>query len=66
MVKKQRSKFSESVNAYMEEGIVRRELSDNFCYYNDNYDKIEGKKGFCFAFVSSMECSEGSTSCTWP
>ncbi len=27
--------------SYLEELIVRRELSDNFCFYNDNYDKVE-------------------------
>jgi deoxyribodipyrimidine photo-lyase len=26
---------------YLEELIIRRELSDNFCYYNSNYDSIE-------------------------
>ncbi|UCH81279.1 MAG: deoxyribodipyrimidine photo-lyase [Nitrospiraceae bacterium] len=28
--------------AFLEELIVRRELSDNFCYYNDHYDSFEG------------------------
>jgi deoxyribodipyrimidine photo-lyase len=28
--------------AFLEELIVRRELSDNFCYYNDDYDRYEG------------------------
>jgi len=28
--------------AYLEEFIVRRELSDNFCFYNGNYDSFEG------------------------
>lgn len=27
--------------AFLEELIVRRELSDNFCYYNENYDSVE-------------------------
>lgn len=27
---------------FLEELIVRRELSDNFCYYNLNYDKFSG------------------------
>ena len=27
---------------FIEEAVVRRELSDNFCYYNENYDKVEG------------------------
>jgi len=29
-------------HAFCEEAVVRRELSDNFCYYNDKYDSIEG------------------------
>jgi deoxyribodipyrimidine photo-lyase len=31
-----------SRDAFLEELIVRRELSDNFCFYNANYDNIEG------------------------
>uniref|UniRef100_A0A7S2PXV1 Deoxyribodipyrimidine photo-lyase n=1 Tax=Zooxanthella nutricula TaxID=1333877 RepID=A0A7S2PXV1_9DINO len=31
-----------SCEAYIEEAVVRRELSDNFCFYNDKYDSIEG------------------------
>jgi len=30
-----------SRDAFLEELIVRRELSDNFCYYNLNYDSID-------------------------
>ena len=29
-------------DAFLEELIVRRELADNFCYYNPNYDRISG------------------------
>ncbi len=31
-----------STDAYLEELIVRRELSDNFCFYNSNYDSFNG------------------------
>lgn len=31
-----------SKDAFLEELIVRRELSDNFCFYNANYDNFEG------------------------
>jgi len=34
--------FSESQSAFLEELIVRRELSDNFCFYNSNYDTCAG------------------------
>jgi deoxyribodipyrimidine photo-lyase len=29
-------------NAFLEELIVRRELSDNFCFYNPHYDSLDG------------------------
>jgi deoxyribodipyrimidine photo-lyase len=29
-----------SAEAFLEELIVRRELSENFCYYNQNYDNV--------------------------
>lgn len=29
-------------DAFLEELIVRRELSDNYCYYNENYDNFQG------------------------
>uniref|UniRef100_A0A8D0H4N7 Deoxyribodipyrimidine photo-lyase n=1 Tax=Sphenodon punctatus TaxID=8508 RepID=A0A8D0H4N7_SPHPU len=41
-VQKYRSKHKESVDGFIEEAVVRRELADNFCYYNKNYDKVEG------------------------
>ena len=31
-----------SRDAFLEELIVRRELSDNFCFYNQNYDTADG------------------------
>uniref|UniRef100_A0A0A9WTY5 Deoxyribodipyrimidine photo-lyase n=3 Tax=Lygus hesperus TaxID=30085 RepID=A0A0A9WTY5_LYGHE len=37
-----KNKYKESVDAFCEESIVRRELADNFCFYNANYDKIDG------------------------
>jgi deoxyribodipyrimidine photo-lyase len=32
----------DSKDAFLEELIVRRELSDNFCYYNPDYDRFQG------------------------
>lgn len=32
----------DSEESFLEELIVRRELSDNFCYFNPNYDSFEG------------------------
>ena len=31
-----------SVDAFIEEALVRRELADNFCFYNSKYDQLEG------------------------
>ena len=31
---------SQSVEGFLEESVVRRELSDNYCYYNPRYDDI--------------------------
>lgn len=30
------------IHSFCEEAVVRRELSDNFCYYNEHYDSFEG------------------------
>ena len=38
---KLRKVASESVDAFLEESVVRRELSDNFCWYTKNYDSID-------------------------
>lgn len=34
--------YRKSVESFMEEAIIRRELSDNFCFYNENYDVLDG------------------------
>uniref|UniRef100_A0A182SAH5 Deoxyribodipyrimidine photo-lyase n=1 Tax=Anopheles maculatus TaxID=74869 RepID=A0A182SAH5_9DIPT len=41
-VKKFGKRYSESVASFCEEAIVRRELSDNFCFHNKNYDNLQG------------------------
>ena len=32
----------EDASSFLEELVVRRELSDNFCYYNSDYDSFKG------------------------
>ena len=34
--------FEDHAAAYLEELVVRRELSDNFCFYNPHYDSVDG------------------------
>ncbi|BFZ00295.1 hypothetical protein BsWGS_03334 [Bradybaena similaris] len=41
-VKQYSGKYKDSVNAYIEETVIRRELADNYCYYNETYDSIKG------------------------
>lgn len=36
------SGVSPNHESYIEELVIRRELSDNFCLYNSNYDSLEG------------------------
>ncbi|CAK9817104.1 Deoxyribodipyrimidine photo-lyase [Anthophora plagiata] len=41
-IKEYKKLHSKSVESFMEEAIIRRELSDNFCFYNEKYDLVEG------------------------
>ena len=36
------TEFAESQKSFLEEMVVRRELSDNFCYFNSDYDSFYG------------------------
>jgi deoxyribodipyrimidine photo-lyase len=47
-------KHSSSTASFIEEGVVRRELSDNFCFYNHEYDNIPG--GASRWASESLEC----------
>lgn len=40
--KMRRHLSSKSVDAFLEELIIRRELADNFCYYQPHYDSLAG------------------------
>jgi deoxyribodipyrimidine photo-lyase len=42
-----------SIDAILEEMIVRKELSDNFCYYNNNYKKLEAAKDWAKKSLSA-------------
>lgn len=37
-----KEKYPESVESYIEEAVIRRELADNFCYYQPDYDNFNG------------------------
>lgn len=34
----------DNINALLEELIVRKELADNYCYYNEHYDSLAGAR----------------------
>jgi len=38
--------IDDHANALLEELIVRKELADNFCYYNSHYDSFEGAQSW--------------------
>lgn len=48
-----------SVEAFLEEAIVRRELGDNFCLYNKNYDSIQGAPQWARGTLRHHEGDEG-------
>eukprot|EP00930_Biecheleria_cincta_P051447 TRINITY_DN36638_c0_g1_i1.p1 TRINITY_DN36638_c0_g1~~TRINITY_DN36638_c0_g1_i1.p1 ORF type:complete len:534 (-),score=107.33 TRINITY_DN36638_c0_g1_i1:68-1669(-) len=44
-----KGKAAAASKEFLEEAVVRRELSDNFCFYNPKYDRIEGAAGWAQA-----------------
>ena len=40
--KRYKKQLKESVETFLEEIIIRRELTDNYCYYQKDYDNIDG------------------------
>jgi deoxyribodipyrimidine photo-lyase len=45
-------------SSYLEELIVRKELSDNFCYYNTNYDNCQGFRNWAQKSFNNHSCDE--------
>jgi len=45
-------------NAFLEELIVRRELSDNFCFYNPQYDNFQGFPAWAKETLNKHRCDE--------
>ncbi|XP_011081112.1 deoxyribodipyrimidine photo-lyase [Sesamum indicum] len=40
--RKVRKLYPQAIDAFLEELIVRRELADNFCFYQPHYDSLQG------------------------
>jgi len=51
-------------SAFLEELIIRRELADNFCHYNPNYDRFEGSPNW--AYISLKEHIKDKRSYLYP
>ncbi len=47
--------LEDSIYAFIEEVVVRKELSDNFCYYNKNYDNLKGAKDWAIKSLKKHE-----------
>jgi len=43
-----KGKATAASKEFLEEAVVRRELSDNFCFYNPNYDKLKGAASWAY------------------
>ena len=48
-------KSMKDAGAFLEELIVRKELSDNFCYYNQHYDDMQGFPAWAKTSLSEHE-----------
>ncbi|KAH7306856.1 hypothetical protein KP509_22G034500 [Ceratopteris richardii] len=40
--RKVRRSYTKDIDAFLEELVIRRELADNFCYYQLHYDSLQG------------------------
>ena len=45
--------YKDSVNGFYEEAVIRREMSDNYCLYNNKYDCLSG--AYDWAIISLNE-----------
>jgi deoxyribodipyrimidine photo-lyase len=48
----------ENTDAFLEELIIRKELADNFCYYNPAYDSVAGFKDWARITLNDHEMDE--------
>ncbi|XP_014095126.3 deoxyribodipyrimidine photo-lyase [Bactrocera oleae] len=61
-VKRYSFKCQKSVEAFCEEAIIHRELADNFCYYNKNYDNLNGLYSWAFKTLDEHRDDERNPS----
>ncbi|XP_030388576.1 deoxyribodipyrimidine photo-lyase [Scaptodrosophila lebanonensis] len=59
-VQRYHTQHKASVDAFCEEAIVRRELADNFCYYNEHYDSLKGLQSWALQTLNDHRKDERS------
>ena len=47
-----------SRDTFLEELLVRRELTDNYCFYNEDYDKVEGAHAWAQKTIAKHDDDE--------
>jgi deoxyribodipyrimidine photo-lyase len=55
IIKTEKDQLKASIEAFLEELIVRKELCDNFCYYNSNYDNVKGGRSWALASLEKHQ-----------
>lgn len=54
-VQKNKNKYPEHVDSFINETVIWRELAENLCYYNLNYDNYDGAKDWAKASLKAHE-----------
>jgi len=57
-IRNSRHAYSSSAEKFLEELIVRRELAENFCFYNQNYDSTASYPGWALHTLREHEQDE--------
>ena len=53
------------VDAFLEEAVVRRELSDNFCFYEPKYDSLEACAGWAKESLEKHQSDKREYTYSW-
>jgi deoxyribodipyrimidine photo-lyase len=54
-VNKESGKFKECVDMFFNEAVIWREMAENLCFYNPNYDNFEGAKDWAKASLKAHQ-----------
>ena len=62
---KHKSTDRDAVEGFLEESVVRKELSDNFCFYEPDYDKIKCASGWAIETLKKHAKDKREYTYTW-